>query len=55
MDILADMGAKVEREPDGVVVVDTDEVTLIGDKLHMGDIKKILENLRNNEIGKKYL
>lgn len=40
---------------DGVVIVDTEDVTLIGERNHMGDIKKILENLRNNEIGKIYL
>lgn len=40
---------------DGIVVVDTDDVTLIGDKIHMGDIKKVLEQLRNEENGAKYL
>ncbi len=40
---------------DGIVVVDTPDVTLIGDKIHMGDIKKILEQLRESEEGKKYL
>ena len=40
---------------DGVVIVDTEEVTLVGNKVHMGDIKKVLENLRNHEIGKNYL
>ena len=43
------------NELDGVVIVDTEDVTLIGERNHMGDIKKILENLRNNEIGKIYL
>ncbi len=40
---------------DGVVVVDTEDVTLIGDKIHMGDIKKILEQLRASEDRKDYL
>lgn len=40
---------------DGVVVVDTPDVTLIGDKIHMGDIKKILEQLRNTDFSAKYL
>ena len=40
---------------DGVVVVDTPDVTLIGDKIHMGDIKKILEQLRNTDSGVDYL
>lgn len=40
---------------DGVVVVDTEDVTLIGDKIHMGDIKKILEQLRTDDSSVKYL
>lgn len=40
---------------DGIVVVDTDDVTLIGDKIHMGEIKQILGKLHEREDGKKYL
>lgn len=38
-----------------LVIVDAQDVTVIGAKNHMGDIKKILEKLRNDEKGKKYL
>lgn len=37
---------------DGIVVVDTDDVTLIGDKIHMGEIKQILAGLREKGQGK---
>ena len=40
---------------DGIVVVDTQDAILIGEKLQMGDIKKVLEQLRNSEEGKKYI
>lgn len=40
---------------DGIVVVDTEDVTLIGDRIHMGDIKKVLEKLREKDDTKKYL
>ena len=40
---------------DGLVVVDTEDVTLIGDRIQMGDIKKVLEKLREKDDTKKYL
>ena len=40
---------------DGIVVVDTDDATLISDKLHIEEIKKVLGQLRQREEGKKYL
>ena len=40
---------------DGIVVVDTDDITLISDKLHIVEIKKILDQLRQQTEGKKYL
>ncbi len=40
---------------DGIVVVDTEDVTLIGDKLHMGEIKQILSEIRKSAGGEKYL
>lgn len=40
---------------DGIVVVDTEDVTLIGDKLHIGEIKSVLTRLGESEKGKKYL
>lgn len=40
---------------DNIVVVDTEDVTLIGDKIHMGEIKQVLTRLRESEKGKEYL
>lgn len=40
---------------DGIVVVDTEDVTLIGDKACMGDIKCVLKELRETGKGKEYL
>ncbi len=40
---------------EGIVVVDTDDVTLIGDKIHMGEIKQILGRLQEREDGQRYL
>lgn len=39
----------------GIVVVDTDDVTLIGAKEHIGDVKKLLEDIRGNEEKHRYL
>lgn len=40
---------------ENIVVVDTEDVTLIGSKVHMGEIKQILAKLRESEDGSKYL
>jgi mannose-1-phosphate guanylyltransferase len=40
---------------DNIVVVDTEDVTLIGDKVHMGEIKQILSMLRERGDGGRYL
>lgn len=40
---------------EGMVIVDTEDVTLIGDNVHMGEIKQILEKLRENGEGMEYL
>ncbi len=40
---------------DGLVVVDTEDATLIGDKLHIEEIKKVLEQLRHRPGGEDYL
>lgn len=40
---------------DGIVVVDTNDVTLIGDKIHMGEIKQILGKLHDGNDKKRYL
>ncbi len=40
---------------DGIVVVDTEDATLIGDKEHIEEIKKLLEKLRKREDGERYL
>lgn len=38
-----------------IVVVDTEDVTLIGSKIHMGEIKKVLEQLRDDKEKNRYL
>lgn len=40
---------------EGIVIVDTEDVTLVGDKVHMGEIKQVLEKLRENADGKAFL
>lgn len=39
----------------GIVVVDSEDVTLIGAKEHMGDIKKVLEKIRQRGNSGEYL
>lgn len=38
-----------------IVIVDTEDITLIGDKQRVGDIKELLKKLREKEEHKKYL
>lgn len=40
---------------EGIVIVDTEDVTLIGDKVHMGEIKQVLGKLRESADGKAHL
>lgn len=40
---------------ENIVIVDTEDVTLVGNRQRMGEIKKLLEQLRQKETGKKYL
>ncbi len=40
---------------DGVVVVDTEDATLIGGKEHIEEVKKLLKLLREKEEGERYL
>lgn len=40
---------------EGIIIVDTEDVTLIADKNHTGEIKQVLEKLYENAEGKVYL
>lgn len=40
---------------DSVVIIDTQDVVLVADKQHIGDVKNVLEEIRNNNLWDKYL
>lgn len=40
---------------DDVVIIDTQDVVLVADKQHIGDIKNVLEEIRINRLEEKYL